>query len=617
MSIERRLKNLSKILLVLVLTLSFLLPAAFFIGVQTASADESFGDPVVDSILDELWWFSEDYLNMAAVKAEVDALKAAGELGDPSSPEFEPVLIAVVDTGISYVHEIFGGVLASADGGSTILGTNVVTAGGSLDDESTKMHGTHVAGILAILIRALGLQDYIKIMPIRASHTDPDRKDKTLFFHDFKAENVIKSVAWAAAHGADVVNMSLTTTNTWNSVRTEISKWTDEIIFTAAAGNDGYGNALGKPTSTAKGYPAAFPEVLGVMAGQPSANGLVFSSYSNVSGSYDLIAPGGNKDVEDDKIYSAQFFGSGATYQSTYGYKHGTSMATPMVSFAAALLKLRLEAFESSNFTTSDAISIMKRHSEVTALNGSSEYAALNLYSLVSGDLEELLGYSYNEPTGVNVAVSGSQLQKVNNLHELTFSASIQPTGTDPRVKVKWMVNGEESGQGMTFKWTPTGAGIFNVTAQVSYRGINVESQPKTVTVHYIKPFAEEIKINIESGLSGVETGELLEFYLSGLEFADPATEVEWYINGELVEVGGARFAFMPTKAGKYTISAVYGGDVLWEDVEFEVGKSDRLWVIPVAVSAGIVAAALAVLTTLLIINKRKAAINISVGGEK
>jgi type VII secretion-associated serine protease mycosin len=211
------------------------------------------------------------------------------------------VTVAVVDTGVEAGHPDLAGVV--------LPGTDLVTGTGDGGADGNG-HGTHVAGIVGAVannrLGVAGLAQGVKILPVRVLD------DTGAGFASAMAEGIV----YAVDHGASVINMSLGTptasTATANAVRYAIGK---NVTVVAAAGN----SALdGNPVS----YPAAYPDVIGVGASDAADQ---IASFSNHGSYVDLAAPGVD-------IVSTYRLGA-------YAFASGTSMASPYVAAAAALLK--------------------------------------------------------------------------------------------------------------------------------------------------------------------------------------------------------------------------------------------------------------------------------------
>lgn len=205
------------------------------------------------------------------------------------------IKVAVLDTGIDTKHP---DLLTNLKGGFSAVSYTT-----SYNDDNG--HGTHVAGAIAAAnntIGVVGVAPQAELYAIKAL----DRRGSGYL------SDVIEGLDWAVANGIQVVNMSLGTASDIQSLHDAVIRANAAgIVQVAAAGNE----------SAAVIFPAAYPEVIAVAA-TDSANAVAY--FSNYGPAVDLAAPG-------VKIYS--------TYKGqTYATLSGTSMATPHVSGAAALL---------------------------------------------------------------------------------------------------------------------------------------------------------------------------------------------------------------------------------------------------------------------------------------
>src|SRR4051794_12301457 len=235
-----------------------------------------------------------------ALRSEQWALDAVPYESTWTATRGAGVTVAVIDTGVLGNHEdLAGSVISGID---YVNGTD-----GRIDPGG---HGTHVAGIIAAHVNngvgIAGAAPSVKIMPVRVLDANGSGV----------SSNVALGIIWAADHGARVINLSLgggPSPGIQTAMQYALSK---QVVVVAAAGN-GYqsGNT---PT-----YPGAYPEAIAVAAINQNRQ---HASFSNTGAYVDIAAPG-------DLIWSA--WGSGPTQ---YGLASGTSMATPYVAAAAALV---------------------------------------------------------------------------------------------------------------------------------------------------------------------------------------------------------------------------------------------------------------------------------------
>lgn len=252
------------------------------------------------------------------------------------APGGSGTVVAVLDTGVAYENR--GRYLRSPDfeGSQFVPGYDFVGRTSHPDDQNG--HGTFVAGTIAEAtnngIGLTGLAYGAKIMPVRVLDARGEGD----------ASTIAKGVRWAVNHGANVINMSLVFSASVTAA--EIPELTSALAYAHAHGVVVVA-AAGNKASTTVPYPAHDKFVISV--GASTEHGCV-ASYSNYGSEVDIVAPGGgtNARLPDDPNCSA--VGSGAdVFQETFlgpsprvfglpgGYE-GTSMATPDVSAAAALV---------------------------------------------------------------------------------------------------------------------------------------------------------------------------------------------------------------------------------------------------------------------------------------
>lgn len=247
------------------------------------------------------------------------------------------VIIAIIDDGMQMDHPdlmpslwVNPGEIASNgiddDGNGyvdDINGYNFASNIASPAQQNGSSHGTHVAGLAAAKdnnsVGVTGVMGRnVKIMALNVFGTNPGSS----------APAILNAINYARDKGAHVINMSLGGPGTASSIRTAMSNAVAAGTFIAvAAGND---NQL--VTSSAFVYPMGYAkDIEGAMAvGSIDAVTLEKSSFSNYSTTYVEIAAPGSDDNTGGVL---------STYPtSTYQYLQGTSMASPVLAGAAALV---------------------------------------------------------------------------------------------------------------------------------------------------------------------------------------------------------------------------------------------------------------------------------------
>ncbi|MFI8831392.1 S8 family peptidase [Streptomyces afghaniensis] len=257
-------------------------------------------------------------------KASLD--KSVPQIGAPKAwaagYDGKGVKIAVLDTGVDATHPDLKGQVIGAKNFTT-----------SPDTTDKVGHGTHVASIAA----GTGAKSGGKYKGVA-----PGAKiinGKVLDDGGFGSDSeVLAGIEWAAAEGADVVNMSLGGGDTpaIDPLEAAVNKLSEEkgILFAIAAGNEGdFGEqTIGSPGSAEAALTVGAVDEKDVLAD--------FSSRGpGMDGALkpDVTAPG--VDITAASAPGNQIAAEVGEKPAGYMTISGTSMATPHVAGAAALLK--------------------------------------------------------------------------------------------------------------------------------------------------------------------------------------------------------------------------------------------------------------------------------------
>jgi len=262
----------------------------------------------------------------------------------------DDVVVAILDTGIDsdhpdLVNQIWKNSDEVADDGidndkngyiDDVNGWDFVRSDASIDPEYSTgtfdadaiLHGTFVAGIIGAQTDneegIAGLSWKIKIMPVRIL----DR------FGSGDSRHATAAVNYAVENGADVINFSLTGSTFDSSFFDAVKKaYEAGVIMVAALGNES------ESVNDNPIYPACFMSkngsedyVIGVAASDDVDERALFSNFG--SDCADISAPGVNVFStllqDDSSLDFIDYYGGGWD---------GTSLAAPMISGAAALLR--------------------------------------------------------------------------------------------------------------------------------------------------------------------------------------------------------------------------------------------------------------------------------------
>nr|MCR5539095.1 S8 family serine peptidase [Lachnospiraceae bacterium] len=310
-------------------------------------------DCVMPDLLITAQWEPFDVTEACSNSWGVDMMQLdlARDLANADPGLTQQITVAVLDTGINTAHEIFAGRLSAA-------------AASFIQDEEitdSRGHGTHVAGIIAD-----GTPDRVELLPLKVLGSGGQGG----------FTEMVNALYYAIEQGADVVNMSFgVNMNRYGSSLEDesVQKWIKRaetayaaaeaagIVCIVAASNDG-GNADSLIT-----YPAVSEHVLAISSIDQSRT---LASTSNYGSCIDFTAPGVS-------IRSAGITGTAALTN-----KSGTSMASPHIAAAAALLRLYNPMLSNSGI-----VSLLRSASEDLGVAGRDDYYGCGLPVFADGEV--------------------------------------------------------------------------------------------------------------------------------------------------------------------------------------------------------------------------------------
>jgi len=276
------------------------------VSVKTDTIVRPIGAPTNDQYAANLWGLDRAKTSFANAWA---VTRGAG------------IKVAVIDTGVDASHpDLSGQVLM----GKAFLSftTNATALNPRIDSCG---HGTHVAGTIAArrgnALGITGAAPEVRIMPVKVL-------DRLKGCGGYSSD-VANGIKWSANNGARVINLSLGGSTRDPAQDAAIAYARSKgVVVVAAAGNNWYSSTCNPSGNNATSYPGASPGVIGVGAMDPA---FARACFSNVGSYVDVTAPG----TGILSTYPAAMTSQG---YAPYMYMSGTSMATPHVASAAALV---------------------------------------------------------------------------------------------------------------------------------------------------------------------------------------------------------------------------------------------------------------------------------------
>lgn len=473
--------------------------------------------------------------------------------GDPS------VVVAVIDTGIAYETYNDNGTnyQKMPDFASTAFTAGYDFVNGDTHANDDNGHGTHVAATIAEStnngIAGAGLAFNATLMPLKVLNR----------LGTGSVSDVALAITYAVENGADVINLSLGSTSTTQTLVTAVADALNAgIVLVAAAGNDGQGSL---------GFPSAYPGVISVSAlGKDD----LLASYSNFGEGLSLSAPGG-----DDTEYIWQQSYSNLdenrlpndyTTFDLVGYQ-GTSQAAPQVAAAAALLLAR-------GVPANGAKTLLEQ--TATDLGTGTGYDAQNGYGRVN--VAAALQAFVNDATPPTTTATLSPSAPNGNdgyyktKPDITLTATDGATGSGIRtIYYRW---GEEGYSEYDLPIAPP-EGAVTLTFYSQDISGNAEV-PQTLQL-FVDSIPPTITVTRPSG-----TTVRPRFTLSGSVFDDTTGVASFSINGREVFLGTNR-SFLTSQSaapGQYTVTFVAhdnAGSTTTLMKELKVDGGEYLFVAP------------------------------------
>jgi len=276
-----------------------------------------------------------------------------------------PVIVATIDSGVDYTHpDIAPNYLGGFD-----------FANGDSDPMDDHGHGTHVAGIIAAALNnstgtpaeeegVVGVAPNAKLLAYKVCLGTGECSDAA----------IIAAIAQAVTDGARVINMSLGDPAPSQALDDAVQDaWNAGLVIVAAAGNEG--------TDQTPFYPAAIDHVISVAAFDEDGRKADFTSFGNW---VDISAPG---NVIMSSVPLAECFLTNVPGDmGCYDWNTGTSMASPHVAGAAALVLSRSDVT-----TNQQVVDILQNSADPVGLVAS---APLNSWTIHGGlNLHNAMSY--------------------------------------------------------------------------------------------------------------------------------------------------------------------------------------------------------------------------------
>jgi len=469
------------------------------------------------------------------------------------------VKVAIVDSGVDYDHPDLDDNYAG--------GRNFVEPDG--DPIDVYGHGTHVAGTACAENNDNGVGELgvVGVAPSCALYSLRVLDDNG--FGD--ASDTIAAMEWAIDNGIQVANLSLGWDPDPGTIfRTAFDNaWNAGMVIVAAAGNSG--NPPGKGNSLT--HPAKYESVIAVAAIDSND---ARASFSSTGAEVELAAPGAavySTWNDDTGYYDPQpVCGADANGESgCYKYGSGTSMASPHVAGAAALI------LAANPTWTNDQVRAQLRSTadDLGAAGWDPQYG----YGLVDADeaavsSEPATDIGITAVDAPNSVIQGDVMDAnvtvenvgtegvISDIHVTLVSdnATSSEAGDDVTIGTQTVSNGLSAGTSaiLTFSWDTTNAGIGDHTLTASHDFSDADSNNDSgTTIVSIKETASTIHVGDLDGSTHVKgrSGKWEAFVAVTIHDENENTVAEATVSGTWNGAAGGTVSGVTGSDGTVTFS--------------------------------------------------------------
>ena len=396
------------------------------------------------------WLSTELCLYSGTPDADIDAPEAWA-----ISKGTAAVTVAVIDSGVDYTHPDLAPNFAGGD-------DFVFSDGDPMDDHG---HGTHVAGTIAAAMGnvtgkpaeeegVVGTAPNARILAYKVCRADGTCDDFA----------IQQAIARAITDGANIINMSLGESSYSQSLDDAVQDaWSAGLVIVAGAGNDG---------TTDRFYPAALDNVISVAAFDEDHRRPSFSNYGNW---VDISAPGNV--IMSTYPMSACGASSVPGDSGCYTWNTGTSMATPHVAGAAALVWSRHDVTTNAQVVDILLNSADRQGVSAVRLDSWTIHGGLNLHDAVTYGLT-------NRPPGADAGPDVTVTDDDRDGMELvTLDATASSDDDGSIVGYAWREGSTAIGTGATAAvWLSMGTHTLTLEVTDDRGDVGIDTVIVTVT---------------------------------------------------------------------------------------------------------------------------------------